>query len=81
VPLAQSDICCGAAGTYNLTQPAMAEELAKRKLANISATGAAVCAVGNAGCAMHLRGQAQSADVKIEIVHPVELMHQAVFGR
>jgi glycolate oxidase iron-sulfur subunit len=80
IPLSQSDICCGAAGTYNLTQPAMAEELAKRKLANISATGATICAVGNAGCAMHLRSHAQSADVKIEIVHPVELLHQGVFG-
>jgi glycolate oxidase iron-sulfur subunit len=81
MPLAESDICCGAAGTYNLTQPAMAQELAGRKLKNIAATGAAICAVGNAGCAMHLRGQAETGGVPVQFVHPVELMHQAIFGR
>jgi len=81
VPLADSDICCGAAGSYNLTQPLMATKLAERKLADIAATGAAVCAVGNAGCALHLRAQAQSAGQEIRIVHPVELLHHAVFGR
>jgi glycolate oxidase iron-sulfur subunit len=81
VPLANSEICCGAAGSYNLTQPLMAAKLAERKLADIAATGAAVCAVGNAGCALHLRAQAQSAGQEIRIVHPVELLHQTVFGR
>ena len=40
VPLAESEICCGAAGSYNLTQPEMAERLGDRKMANILATGA-----------------------------------------
>jgi glycolate oxidase iron-sulfur subunit len=81
VPLANSDICCGAAGSYNLTQPLMATKLAERKLGDIAATGAEVCAVSNAGCALHLRAQAQSAGQTIRIVHPVELLHHAVFGR
>src|SRR5690606_5045552 len=52
-PLAESDMCCGAAGTYNLTQPEMATRLAERKLANIAATHAPTCATGNVGCALH----------------------------
>src|SRR5688572_2927045 len=42
VPLPESDVCCGAAGTYNLTQPAMSGDLAERKLRNIATTGAGV---------------------------------------
>jgi glycolate oxidase iron-sulfur subunit len=81
VPLAESDMCCGAAGTYNLTQPEMATDLADRKLKYIQATGAAVCATGNVGCAMHIQSQAQARGQQLQVVHPVELLHQAVFGR
>jgi glycolate oxidase iron-sulfur subunit len=81
VPLAESDMCCGAAGTYNLTQPEMATELANRKLKYIQATGAAVCATGNVGCAMHIQSQAQARAQQLQVVHPVELLYQAVFGR
>ncbi|HEY1628795.1 MAG TPA: heterodisulfide reductase-related iron-sulfur binding cluster, partial [Tepidisphaeraceae bacterium] len=42
VALPESDICCGAAGTYNLQHPPMAAALANRKLANINSTNAAI---------------------------------------
>jgi len=80
VPLSESDMCCGAAGTYNLTQPAMASDLAERKLKHIENTGAAICATGNVGCAMHIQSEASARKKDIQIVHPVELLHQAVFG-
>jgi glycolate oxidase iron-sulfur subunit len=80
VPLAESDMCCGAAGTYNLTQPEMATDLAERKLRHIEATGAPVCATGNVGCAMHIQSEAEARHNPIEVVHPVELLHRAVFG-
>jgi glycolate oxidase iron-sulfur subunit len=80
VELPESDLCCGAAGTYNLSEPQMARELAARKLKNITSTGAGIVAVGNAGCALHLRAQANAKGEKIRIVHPVELLHQAVLG-
>src|SRR5690606_4661221 len=44
VEIRESDLCCGAAGTYNLTEPEVAGRLARRKLANILATGARVVA-------------------------------------
>jgi glycolate oxidase iron-sulfur subunit len=80
VPLAESDMCCGAAGTYNLTQPEMATDLAERKIRHIQATGAPVCATGNVGCAMHVQSQARARGKELEVVHPVELLHRAVFG-
>ena len=33
VPLPESEFCCGAAGSYNITQPEMAEQLGDRKSA------------------------------------------------
>jgi len=80
VPLAESDMCCGAAGTYNLTQPAMASDLAARKIEHIEATGAPICATGNVGCAMHIQSEASARGKDVDVVHPVELLHRAVFG-
>ena len=80
VALPESDMCCGAAGTYNLTQPAMSTALAERKLKNIASTGAGICATGNIGCAMQIQSQAIKQGNKLSVVHPVELLHRAIFG-
>ena len=80
VPLAESDMCCGAAGTYNLTQPRMATQLAERKLGHIAATGVALCVTGNAGCALQIQSEARMKKMSLRVVHPVELLHRAVFG-
>ena len=80
VPLPESDMCCGAAGTYNLEHPEMATSLANRKLDNVASTGAPTCATGNVGCAMHLQSQADARGQRLAVVHPVELLHRSVFG-
>ncbi len=80
VELPESDICCGAAGTYNLTQPEMAGALARRKLDRVAETGCQHVASGNIGCNLHLRAEAVDGDRKVKFIHPVELLHEAVFG-
>jgi glycolate oxidase iron-sulfur subunit len=80
VGLAESDLCCGAAGTYNLEHPMAANELADRKLEHLAAAGVEVLITGNAGCAAHLSAQAKARGRKVRIVHPVELIHQSMFG-
>jgi glycolate oxidase iron-sulfur subunit len=80
VPLPESDLCCGAAGTYNLTQPKMSAQLAERKLNNIRSTGARLCITGNVGCAMQIQSQAEARGEKLKVVHPVEVLHRALFG-
>ncbi|MEX1015642.1 MAG: heterodisulfide reductase-related iron-sulfur binding cluster [Phycisphaeraceae bacterium] len=80
VPLPESTMCCGAAGTYNLTQPEMAHQLGERKLRHLQATGAEVCVTGNVGCAMQIAGEARRAGMALEVVHPVTLLHEAYFG-
>lgn len=81
VPLPESDLCCGAAGTYNLTQPEMSTQLAQRKLNNIDSTGASLCITGNVGCAMQIQSQADARGEELRVVHPVEVLHEALFGQ
>ncbi len=80
VALPESEICCGAAGTYNLEHPEMAQDLALRKLNHIESTSTNICVTGNVGCAMHIQSEAQRLGRKVKVVHPVELLHRAVFS-
>ncbi len=77
VPLEESEICCGAAGTYNLTQPEMSRQLGERKLAHIAQTKATVVATGNVGCIMQIAKTARSEGLAIEVVHPIDLLDRA----
>ena len=80
VPLPESDMCCGAAGTYNLEHPQMATQLAERKLNHIAETGASVCVTGNVGCAMQIQSEGDARGRNVKVVHPVQVLHAAVFG-
>lgn len=80
VPLDESELCCGAAGTYNLTQPEMSERLGRRKLGHIQATGAAVVATGNVGCILQIAQQLKKAGSPIKVVHPIDLLDLAYHG-
>ncbi|MCB0056211.1 MAG: (Fe-S)-binding protein, partial [Caldilineaceae bacterium] len=74
VPLVESDLCCGAAGTYNLTQPEMSRRLAERKLDNIVATGAKAVFTGNAGCLLQVSSEARRRGRPLWIAHPIEVL-------
>lgn len=80
IPLEESDLCCGAAGTYNLTQPEMADRLGRRKLANIRATGASTVVTGNVGCILQIARQAKAEGDPIQVVHPIDLLDRAYRG-
>jgi glycolate oxidase iron-sulfur subunit len=77
VPLAESDICCGAAGSYNLTEPEMADRLGQRKRQNILGTEAAAVICGNAGCTLQIQAQLRAAGRDIPVLHPVEVLAAA----
>ncbi len=74
VPLSESEICCGAAGSYNLTEGEMADRLADRKLKNILATGAEAVIMGNAGCSLQIQAALRDAKSPIRVVHPMEIL-------
>lgn len=61
VELPEADVCCGSAGSYNLTEPAMAHRLQQRKLAHILATKADIVVTTNPGCLLQIQAGLKSA--------------------
>ncbi|MFI6510183.1 (Fe-S)-binding protein [Streptosporangium sp. NPDC050855] len=52
--IAESAICCGSAGTYNIFRPETAEELGDRKAGRVLETGADLLVSANPGCTMQI---------------------------
>jgi glycolate oxidase iron-sulfur subunit len=77
VDVPEAQICCGSAGVYNLLQPETAEELGKRKAANLASVTPDVIATANAGCLLQI-GRFTSDGTPI--VHPVELVDASIRG-
>lgn len=80
VPLAETELCCGAAGSYNLTQPDMAEQLGDRKAANIVATGARALFTGNVGCLMQITRHLKKLAPTMWIAHPIDALWASYSG-
>lgn len=80
VPLAESEICCGAAGSYNLTEPEMSERLAQRKLQNILAAKPQVVITSNAGCSLQIQASIRKAGHHIWVAHPMDLLDLSYRG-
>lgn len=74
LPLAGNDQCCGAAGSYALAQPEMADLLLRDKIEAIKVSGARIIATTNPGCAMHLVAGLRDEGMAIEVLHPASLI-------
>jgi glycolate oxidase iron-sulfur subunit len=70
--------CCGAAGSYMITQKGNARALRDQKLEGLRQTGASILVSNNVGCARHLEGGLKEAGLRVEIIHPVELLAQQI---
>lgn len=72
---ADSHLCCGSAGTYNLMQPEISGELKARKVKTLEAKSPDLIAAGNIGCMMQI-----GSATRLPIVHTVELLDWATGG-
>jgi len=72
---ADSHLCCGSAGTYNLLQPEISGELKARKVETLQATRPDVIAAGNIGCMIQI-----GSGIGVPVVHTVELLDWATGG-
>jgi glycolate oxidase iron-sulfur subunit len=80
VPLAESEHCCGAAGSYNVTQPEMSQQLGQRKAKNVLATGAQAVFTGNVGCLLQLIRHLREAKPGMWVAHPVDALWASYSG-
>ena len=72
---ADSHLCCGSAGTYNLLQPEISAQLKARKIETLEAKRPDVIAAGNIGCMMQI-----GSGTGVPVVHTVELLDWALGG-
>jgi glycolate oxidase iron-sulfur subunit len=80
VPLADSDLCCGSAGVYNILEPQMAEHLLSQKIDRIIQSGARTVVTGNPGCLLQIASGCRRRGVDVEVIHPVTLVARALRG-
>ena len=72
---ADSHLCCGSAGTYNLMQPEISGQLKARKIETLEAKTPDVISAGNLGCMIQI-----GSGTDIPIMHTVELLDWATGG-
>jgi glycolate oxidase iron-sulfur subunit len=77
VEVAEGELCCGSAGSYNFEQPAIAAALGRRKAHNILRQEPQLVATGNIGCIVQLRRFLDRPGPPIPVLHTVELLDLA----
>jgi glycolate oxidase iron-sulfur subunit len=79
VNLPEADICCGSAGSYNLTEPELALSLQQRKVRHIQGTKASLVVTTNPGCILQIRaGLLKQGFKEIEVMHLADYLDQAL---
>ena len=77
VEMAESSMCCGSAGIYNLTQGESADALLERKLDNALATGAEIIVTANPGCQLQLSAGIAARGSRVRVMHLAEVLDLA----
>jgi glycolate oxidase iron-sulfur subunit len=74
VDLPDADWCCGSAGVYNLTHPAMAQAQLERKLDAIARVSPELVVASNPGCLLHMARGARARGMDARMVHLAEVL-------
>ncbi len=74
-----NNFCCGAAGTYFLDQPEIAESLLSDKMIALAQSAeTSYLVTSNIGCLLHLASGLRNQGEKIEVLHPVTLLARQI---
>jgi glycolate oxidase iron-sulfur subunit len=80
VEMEDADLCCGLGGTFAAAHPELSRTIGDRKVAAIEDSGAEIIASGCPGCILQLQDIIDRAGLDIKVVHPLELIDQALEG-
>jgi len=80
VPLPDSEACCGAAGSYNITQPEMSAAVGAAKARNILSTGARGVFTGNVGCLIQMAKHLKDVKPAAWVAHPIDVLWASYSG-
>lgn len=69
VPLKDTDVCCGFAGSYSMDFPGISSGILGKKIENIQETGADTVVTDCPGCIMQLDGGVLNNDLPIKVMH------------
>jgi glycolate oxidase iron-sulfur subunit len=78
--MAEAEICCGSAGTYNLLHPEAAGDLGERKAKAVLATGAQVMVTANPGCWMQVATTLARMGERMPVAHTVQILDASIRG-
>ena len=77
VEMKESDWCCGSAGIYTITQPALSTQILGWKVENVTDTAAHIVIASNPGCAIQIQAGLRKAGYDAEVMHIIDLLDRA----
>lgn len=80
VELPDADLCCGAAGTYNIMHYKQSMKVLDRKMENLKKTGADILTTECPGCCIQLSYGVRRAALPTRVMHVSQLMQEIYYG-
>ncbi|MGB9430014.1 MAG: heterodisulfide reductase-related iron-sulfur binding cluster [Gammaproteobacteria bacterium] len=66
--------CCGAAGSYLMNEPEIADRLVEHIVAVVEKARPAALVTSNIGCSLHLHAALERHCLEIPVLHPIEIL-------
>lgn len=77
VEMPHSDLCCGSAGSYNITQNELSMKILDEKMRDVVSVSPEIIATANVGCMLQLRAGCKRKGLKAEVKHVIELLDES----
>jgi len=78
VEMAGADVCCGSAGSYNLTQPELADRLQAAKVRAVLDVRPDAVVTANPGCMLQISSGLRAGGSDLPVLHVVEVLDRAM---